>query len=525
MSVQRVSTDSISSLPDEVLGKVLSLLPTKQAASTSVLSKRWRNLLSLVDSLDLSDDATATAHSRRFSSGQLDPHCPGAKKLLGTSLRERVYPRYRNKVLRERHARQDEEEKDDDDDSVSGEEDAIIEDEHEYDDDDNDDILPDVTNLVAGIINVKTLHLSPKSLEVFHLYCKSMPVFHKLLTLSFESDKERGWQVVPLLLNNSPNLETLVIKGLVHRVTDRCGDACVCVAKEEEVCCLSTCQVKVLKVSGYRGTRRELNQMKHFLGNLKCLETVKVGVEVENHREDKNVNKNYQRITNALTKLPIASSNPFLLIYPLYIVIPSNRSCYNHRPFVKSLYTCQTLVTLRLLYTFIVDVPLTICFPSLKTLRLRRVEFSNDEIVPRILSGCPVLEDLTVVREHNGSVKNITIMVPSLLRLTVLDFKFGSQVPGNDVGFVIKASLNQVSWVCSLVNMPNLVKANIKLPPPGDSKKLLECLTSAKHLSLCAIPSTFSYPIGVFHHLVSLKLCTCCSVWFCLILRSDIVVT
>ncbi|CAN6842430.1 unnamed protein product, partial [Brassica oleracea] len=104
-----------------------------------------------------------------------------------------------------------------------------------------------------------------------------------------------------------------------------------------------------------------------------------------------------------------------------------------------SLYTCQTLVTLRLLYTFIVDVPLTICFPSLKTLRLRRVEFSNDEIVPRILSGCPVLEDLTVVREHNGSVKNITIMVPSLLRLTVLDFKFGSQVPGNDVGFVIKA--------------------------------------------------------------------------------------
>ena len=118
-----------------------------------------------------------------------------------------------------------------------------------------------------------------------------MPVFHKLLTLSFESDKEKGWQVVPLLLNNSPNLETLVIKvggtsfvlihrhthnsfdcccymnfafqGLVHRVTDRCGDACVCVArknKEEEVCCLSTCQVKVLKVSGYRGTRRELNQ-------------------------------------------------------------------------------------------------------------------------------------------------------------------------------------------------------------------------------------------------------------------------
>ncbi|CAN7061094.1 unnamed protein product, partial [Brassica rapa subsp. trilocularis] len=63
MSPQR---DSISSLPDEVLGKVLSLLPTNQAASTLVLSKRWRNLLSLVDSLDLSDDATATGDPRGF---------------------------------------------------------------------------------------------------------------------------------------------------------------------------------------------------------------------------------------------------------------------------------------------------------------------------------------------------------------------------------------------------------------------------------------------------------------------------
>lgn len=161
-----------------------------------------------------------------------------------------------------------------------------------------------------------------------------------------------------------------------------------------------------------------------------------------------------------------------------------------------SLYTCQTLVTLNLVSAIIVDVPLTIWLPSLKTLILRCVEFSNDEIVPRLLSGCPVLEDLTVVREHNRNMRNITIMVPSLQRLTVLDFKYGYQVPGNDdVGFVIKApslislkAVSQVSWVCSLVNMPNLVKADIKLPPPGDSKKLLQCLNSAKHLSLCAKP-------------------------------------
>ncbi|KAF3546424.1 hypothetical protein DY000_02002624, partial [Brassica cretica] len=199
---------------------------------------------------------------------------------------------------------------DDDDDSIYGE-------------DDLNDILPDVTDLVAGISNVKTLHLSSDSLEVtiatssyvFHLYCKSVPVFQNLVTLSFESEKERGWQVLPLLLNNSPNLETLAIKGLLHKVTDRCGDACVCIAKkkkkkmEEQVCCLSTCQVKVLNISKYGGTRRELRQMRHFLGNLKCLETVKVGVKAENHREDNNVNNNYPRITNAPTTLPRASSN------------------------------------------------------------------------------------------------------------------------------------------------------------------------------------------------------------------------
>ncbi|XP_010480591.2 PREDICTED: putative F-box protein At1g21990 [Camelina sativa] len=179
-----------------------------------------------------------------------------------------------------------------------------------------DDDLGDVTSLVAMISNVKTLHLSSDSLEVLHSLCQSMPVFHNLLTLSFESDKERGWQVVPLLLNSSPNLETLVIKGLVHKVTSRCGDVCLCIPKkkskkvEEGVCSLTTCQVKVLNISGYRGTCSEQKQMIHFLGNLKCLETVKVGVKVD-HGEDNDTNDiyTYLRITNALMKLSTVSSN------------------------------------------------------------------------------------------------------------------------------------------------------------------------------------------------------------------------
>lgn len=176
-----------------------------------------------------------------------------------------------------------------------------------------------------------------------------------------------------------------------------------------------------------------------------------------------------------------------------------NLYIYRYRPgsglirLPRSLYTCETLVKLFLEGDFIMDyAPLTICFRSLKVSTLFLVNFSSNEIVDRFFSGCPVLEDLIVVRGNNDNVKIFTISVPSLQRLTVIGGS--SQVPGDDVGFVIKAPslksltiANKFSCCYSLVSMPYLVKAYIKLQH-GDSKNFKGLLNSAKHVSLCLQP-------------------------------------
>ncbi|KAL0701176.1 hypothetical protein Bca4012_057298 [Brassica carinata] len=139
----------------------------------------------------------------------------------------------------------------------------------------NKPIYGDVTNLAAGISDITTLHLSPDSLEAFHFCCKSMPVFKNLLNLSIESNKKKGWQVMPLLLKSCPNLHTLVFKGLVHRVTDKCGDACACTPhkkkkkkkKSKVISCLWTCQVKARDFRVWRlFSRAETNET--FLGKV-----------------------------------------------------------------------------------------------------------------------------------------------------------------------------------------------------------------------------------------------------------------
>ncbi|CAL9224386.1 unnamed protein product, partial [Arabidopsis halleri] len=147
---------------------------------------------------------------------------------------------------------------------------------------DDDDIVLRWVNmgkLMKGIRNVQYLNLSPNTLEVLSLSCESMPVFKNLKSLSIKSEESRGWQAMPVLLRNSPHLETLVLEGLLHYVTDKCGDACDCVSREEKGRSLTSCPVKVLEIKGFRGTTKEMNMIKHFLDYLPCLKEMKIYME------------------------------------------------------------------------------------------------------------------------------------------------------------------------------------------------------------------------------------------------------
>ncbi|RHN56109.1 putative F-box domain-containing protein [Medicago truncatula] len=47
--------DKISDLPNHIIGSILSFLPAKEAVSTCVLSKRWKNVWIFVTKLSFQD--------------------------------------------------------------------------------------------------------------------------------------------------------------------------------------------------------------------------------------------------------------------------------------------------------------------------------------------------------------------------------------------------------------------------------------------------------------------------------------
>ncbi|KAG7566482.1 Leucine-rich repeat 2 [Arabidopsis suecica] len=160
-----------------------------------------------------------------------------------------------------------------------------------------EEMVGNASDFLMGISNVKILYLSSHTLEVLNFCCKEVPLFKNLTHITIETDEDVGWESLPNLLENCPNLETIIFKGLHYRDTNQCwderyrfkdtmkcfedADRCVCKPWEGTPICLSSSPVKnieVLKfgeVYSYKDDMdRQTEVIKYFLETMQNLEQV-----------------------------------------------------------------------------------------------------------------------------------------------------------------------------------------------------------------------------------------------------------
>ncbi|CAF1716162.1 hypothetical protein YC2023_113439 [Brassica napus] len=155
---------------------------------------------------------------------------------------------------------------------------------------------------------------------------------------------------------------------------------------------------------------------------------------------------------------------------------------YKSFEFPQSLYLYPQLETLILEKLSLVDIPSNVSLIGVKKLHLLSVRFSSDESVTKLLSICPLLEDLVVRRSTYTNVMVFTIDVPTLKCLSI-DNMSGKSRPEGVHGFVINApSLRCFSIKDTFSNyvrfgyMPELVKASVNIvcdqPIPTEREKV-----------------------------------------------------
>uniref|UniRef100_A0A1J3GFP9 FBD-associated F-box protein n=1 Tax=Noccaea caerulescens TaxID=107243 RepID=A0A1J3GFP9_NOCCA len=182
----------------------------------------------------------------------------------------------------------------------------------------------------------------------------------------------------------------------------------------------------------------------------------------------------------------------------------------------SSLYVCKSLVVLKLEGQILLDVPLRlVCLPSLKTLKLKKVTSLDGESLGRLLSICPVLENLSVVffigRDYDVvNMGNVIVRLLSLQRLTLLmDHRCKLdrlEIDAPSLKYLKLVDLNGGSESCLIENMPVLEEAYVDVRY-DDMESLIGTITYVKRLTIC---SRALYGDGfVFSQLEDLKLCDC----------------
>ncbi|CAL9224348.1 unnamed protein product, partial [Arabidopsis halleri] len=180
----------------------------------------------------------------------------------------------------------------------------------------------------------------------------------------------------------------------------------------------------------------------------------------------------------------------------------------------SSLFTCKSLVTLKIKYITLMDLPSRVYLPSLKTFQLEtESSFTVGKSLQQLLSNCPVLEDLSVDFSYIRTLREFTIIVPSLQSLSLF-LRSNYNLDGYEIDTPSLKYLKLVDWnneghYSLIKNMPMLREAyvdNESINPKN--MPLIKSITSVKRLTICC--SEDSYVDGcVFKELEQLNLCVC----------------
>ncbi|KAJ0255972.1 F-box domain-containing protein [Hirschfeldia incana] len=196
-----------------------------------------------------------------------------------------------------------------------------------------------------------------------------------------------------------------------------------------------------------------------------------------------------------------------------------------------SFFLCETLVEMKLRNFCVTGLPLRVCLKSLKTLELDCVRFEDEASVSKLISGCPILEELVVCRAcaTDDDLEMVTftvnVTVPSLLRLKIHGSDYWEE--GYTTIYVMNTpSLKYLDiagyedFEVTFVQIPlELVEANTRGLGLGIGQQLLHSLSSVTRLALSSYRDRGRFDNTVFHRLVDLELSMLDSGWWDLLTR------
>ncbi|GAV60653.1 F-box domain-containing protein/LRR_2 domain-containing protein/FBD domain-containing protein [Cephalotus follicularis] len=178
------------------------------------------------------------------------------------------------------------------------------------------------------------------------------------------------------------------------------------------------------------------------------------------------------------------------------------------------LCTSKTLVVLKLKFdpvpslhgldlVTMLNVPAKVCLPSLKHLHLDNVTFADDNSIARLISSCPVLEDLTLYCDWDNICK-LSISSCSLKRFTVRTCCFYAALDEILVHAPSLVYLDYADYLpvsCSLTNLDSLVEARIGFEKFSDNNaSITQFFKRISHVQSLKLSFEVMEAIQMCHH-------------------------